>query len=395
VPSLQEGKVPNFQKTQTEMADANRLPSRRIVPALKPGKVPGTVDIELKVSDSLPLHASAELNNDHGPNTAALRTVATVHYDDLWELGHSISGTALIAPERPGDSKVFAGSYLAPIWGSPWSMLLYGYTSNSDVTAIGGLGVLGKGYAVGVRAIRQLPQWGNYSQSLNFGIDFKHFKQDLSLGGAGVTAAVDYWPLSASYSLQGEDNGSQVNINLAATLGLRGIGSGVATFNNNRAFASPDFIHVNLDTDLLYNLGSDIFADVRFSGQLSDGPLLSGEQFAAGGLQSVRGYLQSEAVGDDGVFGSLELRSPSIAPYLFNFVDEWRFYGFADNAAVWLHKPLAGQQDTFTLLSAGGGTRFSLFNHFTADALIGVPLRSGTVRKANHPYAAFRVKTEF
>lgn len=395
VPALQEGKVPNFQKAQQEIADLNRLPDRRVAPALKAGKTPGTVDVDLKVSDHLPLHASLEVNNDHGPSTTPLRTSLSVHYDNLWQLGHSLTATVLVAPQRLDDAKVFAGSYLAPVWGSPWNILLYGYTSNSDVTTIGSLSVLGKGYAIGLRGIRQLSQWGDFSQSINFGIDFKHFLEDLSAGPATVSAPIEYWPLSASYSVQAGSGTSILNVTLSATGGLRGLGGTAFAFFNKRGFASPDFVHINLDADYLADLGSDVYGDFRLAGQVSDGPLISNEQFSAGGFTSVRGYLQSEAIGDDGIFASAEFRTPSIATWLFDFVDEWRFYTFADGANLWVSKALPGQQSSFTLYSIGAGTRFSLFKHFTADTFVGLPLRSGSVSKADHPYAEFKVRTEF
>src|SRR5262249_54767183 len=47
VPSLQEGKVPDFNQAQKEVAELNRLPERRVTPLIKPGKVPGTVDVDL------------------------------------------------------------------------------------------------------------------------------------------------------------------------------------------------------------------------------------------------------------------------------------------------------------------------------------------------------------
>src|SRR5262249_36525927 len=149
------------------------------------------------------------------------------------------------------------------------------------------------------------------------------------------------------------------------------------------------------DVDYLADLGSDVYGDFRLTGQLSDGPLVSNKQFSAGGFTSVRGYLQSEAIGDDDVFASAEFRTPSIATWLFDFVDEWRFYTFADGANLWVSKALPGQQSSFTLYSVGAGTRFSLFKHFTTDTFVGLPLRSSSVSKADHPYAEFKVRTEF
>ena len=108
MPSLQEGQVPDFRAVQRDLADVNRLPDRRVTPSLKPGRIPGTVDVDLHVNDDLPLHASVEVNNDHSQNTKPLRTLATVHYDNLWQLGHSLSATYSVAPQQPSNSEVFA-----------------------------------------------------------------------------------------------------------------------------------------------------------------------------------------------------------------------------------------------------------------------------------------------
>src|ERR1044072_859573 len=64
-PSLAEGRTPDFGQAQKEINEVNRLPDRRIPPVVRPGAVPGTVDIDLKVKDTFPLHASVELDNDH------------------------------------------------------------------------------------------------------------------------------------------------------------------------------------------------------------------------------------------------------------------------------------------------------------------------------------------
>ena len=49
----------------------------------------------------------------------------------------------------------------------------------------------------------------------------------------------------------------------------------------------------------------------RGSLQVTDAPLVSAEQFAAGGMYTVRGYLSAEAIGDYGGLASLEWRTPA------------------------------------------------------------------------------------
>ncbi|HLY06409.1 MAG TPA: POTRA domain-containing protein [Rhizomicrobium sp.] len=405
LPALAPGQVPNLQEAQTELTDINRLPDRRVTPTLKPGQTPGTIDVDLHVTDNLPLHASAEVNNDHSPNTDPLRTLATVHYDDLWQEGQSASFTWLRAPQNVHSGQVFSGSYLAPIWNSPWNILAYGYQSNSDVNTLGGTNVLGNGYTVGVRGVLQLPSFDNFAHTINFGLDFKHFLEGVTLGTGGSMVNVDYWPLTAAYNLQWLTPEAEVTSSTTVVLGTRGLGSPPAEFENNRAFARADFVHLGTDITYTQHLPFETLAVFRFAAQIASEPLLSSEQFALGGLTSVRGYLQSEVVGDDGFLESNELRSPSFAPFVDSLskdwldfdpmIDDWRAYGFADVGRVWVLGALPGQTDNFSLQSIGAGTRIGVFGHFSGLVDVALPLRSGPSTPAKKPRVSFSVKSEF
>src|SRR5262249_27367959 len=92
-PSLKEGTLPNIKDITQDIVSLNRWPDRRVTPALRAGVTPGTVDVDLNVEDTLPLHGSAELNNRQSPSTTPLRTSYTLRYDNLWQLGHSFTAT--------------------------------------------------------------------------------------------------------------------------------------------------------------------------------------------------------------------------------------------------------------------------------------------------------------
>ncbi len=85
--SIEAGKPLNLKTLQADLADANRYPDRQVSPSFLPGKEPGTIDVDLKVKDSLPFHGSIEINNDHSPSTRPLRLIGSVRYTDLWRIG--------------------------------------------------------------------------------------------------------------------------------------------------------------------------------------------------------------------------------------------------------------------------------------------------------------------
>ncbi len=407
LPSIKAGEPLNFKDLQSELAAANRFPDRDVVPAFDAGTVPGTINVDLQVRDSLPLHASVELNNDNSPNTVPLRLTGSASYSNLWGVGHTITAGVSIAPERKADSEAYFGSYTLPFLGSPWSLVFSGYKSNSNIAALGGTNVLGNGYQLGFQAIYRLATERDY-QALRLGVDYKDFKQNIGLRGITISnAPIRYVPLTLGYNYSAVRDKSSLDVALSSTLGLRVIKridcfDPTATvcrpedqFTNREVDSTENFAHINLDVTYTLKFGGDWVTETRLSGQYADGHLVSNEQFAIGGLTTVRGYYQSEVVGDRGFTGSLELRSPSLATQIGTFADDLRFFAFTDYGLVSVIDPLPDTQSVFRIASLGGGLRTKLFGHLSAQALISFPLISTTESAPGDPRITFSVKGEF
>lgn len=406
VPSLREGQPVDFKALQSDIASANRFPDRTISPEFKPGQVPGTLDVDLKVDDQRPLHASLELSNDASPQTRPLRLTATARYTNLFQVGHSASITYVVAPERRKDTEVFAGSYTIPFLSSAWTLALSGYYSNSDIAALGGSNVLGKGYQVGLRAVYRLPT-DRTVQTISFGPDFKDFKQNILVGGKTASdAPIRYVPFELQYALAGATEHSNYTFSLGGTAGVRVIkklacfddgGNCVLVdqFRNREQDSNENFVRGNLSASYEYAWANDIIGSLRLSGQLADSHLITNEQFALGGLSSVRGYYSAEGVGDNGVSGSIEFKSPSFAGLVGGWMNEARLYGFIDGGLVHVVHALPGQNADFRLVGAGGGLKLRLLEAFTGNVLVSVPLTDGPVANRFDPRVSFVVRGEF
>ncbi|MDB5399205.1 MAG: ShlB/FhaC/HecB family hemolysin secretion/activation protein, partial [Rhodopila sp.] len=122
-PSLAQGKVPHMPDLQRDIVALNQWPDRAVTPSLRAGAAPGTVDVDLDVKDQFPGHATLELNNRQSQDTTELRLSGSLSYSDLWQRGDSATVTFQVAPERPSDAEVFAGSYLFRIPDSQMSLL--------------------------------------------------------------------------------------------------------------------------------------------------------------------------------------------------------------------------------------------------------------------------------
>ncbi len=392
VPSLAQGNVPNFNQVQKELTDLNKQPGRQVVPLLSPGSMPQTMDVTLKVDDTYPLHGSVEVNNDHSAYTPDLRTIASVRYDNLWQLGHTISATYIVAPQDRHATEVYALSYLAP-FNTEWSLLGSAYKSNSNANTLGGTTVLGKGNAVSLQATKQLPVLGgDYTQMVSFGISRKHFEQNITLSGQTLQAPLTYYPLSASYTGQRSGEKSTLGFTLTGNFGWRGVGSGNQAFDNQRYNARDNFADLHLDLNYARSFAGDFAVATRASAQASTQPLISSEQFAAGGMSSVRGYLSAEDTADNGAIASVELRTPSIHAWLGSFANDWRFHVFVDSARLMLIDPLPEQRGRFTLLSTGVGTSFTVFHYLNGDLEYAYPLRNGVQTRAHDGHLLFSVK---
>ena len=400
VPALAEGSVPDFNQAQQQLTDLNRSADRQVIPVLKPGALPQTVDVDLKVDDHSPLHGSLDFNNDNSPNTSSLRTSASLSYSNLWQLGHVLSGTYLIAPQHPQDARVYSFSYLAPLKDSHWSFLATVIHSDSNVAALGGTNVLGKGTTFGFTASYALPSTDTYSQTVSVEIDRKHYDEDDTIVGQGTSKVpLTYVPVTLAYNGQMMLQNSQTSFAVSVTTNIRGIGSDWNAYDNKRYNATPDFVYGKFDLNHTQHFDHDVQANAHVSAQLANSPLVSTEQFAAGGMSSVRGYMQAEDTADSGVIGSLELRSPSISKYLGSAVagnvNEWRFHAFVDAAHLWLLSPLPEQTASFNLLSVGFGTRVQLMKYASADFEAGWPLKAGVYTKQYSPRFDFYVRVGF
>jgi hemolysin activation/secretion protein len=395
-PSLQEGAVPNFNDVTRDLVTLNQLADRQVTPALTAGRLPGTVDVDLNVKDSPPLHGSLEVNNRYSADTTPLRVNGSVSYDNLWQLGQTVGASFQIAPENPNDVKVFSGYYLAHVPGvDGLSLMLMGTKQDSDVSTLGGIGVAGRGDTVGLRAIFSLPPRTGFYHSVSLGFDYKHFEQDVLIAGTDTATPITYYPLSAAYSGTWLGQGYETDLNAAVNLGLRGLGSSEAEFDNNRHGADGNFIYFRGDLSHTRDLpeGFQVFGKVQ--GQVADQPLLNSEQFSGGGLGSVRGYLESEALGDNALLGSLELRTPSLGDWMGKAVDDWRVYVFGDGGILTINDPLLEQQQEFKLASVGAGTRVKFLNHVNGSLDAGVPLLAGVQTNPYDILLTFRVWAEF
>ena len=119
------------------------------------------------------------------------------------------------------------------------------------------------------------------------------------------------------------------------------------------------------------------------------------EQFAAGGIDTVRGYLEAEVVGDNAADIQFEIRSPPFARDISPHLNELRVHLFVDAAETSLNQPLAEQRQSYGLASVGVGVRARIADHVGASLENAIALSDALTTKRGSDMLLFRVLGDF
>lgn len=413
LPSITPGRILYLPQLEKELNRLNRNQHITVAPVLGPGREVGTIDVELKVTDRLPLHGSLEVNNYSSHTTTDLRTSAKINYDNFWQRDHSLSLQLQTSPEDLDEVRVFAGSYLmGSLLNEDHMVSAYAVWSDSDVAILDDLRVVSKGSIAGIRYIVPLPPLPDYYHTLTLGMDYKHFtevidlnpakdnslsatdetaeddetesvsdpeEEDESGSGEDEDSGIDYLPFSITYGATADDPWGRNTLSAGIGFALRGVVSNQREFESKRYKAMASYMVFNSSLSREHTLPAKNALYSRITLQLANMPLISNEQFFAGGAASVRGYKENEAAGDSGVSATLELRIPDAVPLLEQVVPRlkrfaFKPYLFYDIATLSVYEPLPGQPQSFTLQGTGMGARGTLSRHLQYQLDLGYPL---------------------
>lgn len=400
VPSLETGEIIWVPRLQEELTRANSGPNMKITPSMTPGEEPGTVDVELAVEDHFPLHGSLQLSNRKSPDTTDLRLNALIRYDNLWQLEHSASLQYQTSPLDFDEVEVIAASYVMPApWKDTHSLALYSLWTDSNSAFGTGFKTFGKGWLLGARYVMPLPAYRKYNHSVTLGLDYKDFEDTLDFGSESNVldkTPVQYLPASLAYSASIADAWGFTQFSGGLNAAFRGVVSQSYEFENKRFKAHSNYIYATAGLERVQKLPADWSLYLKTDGQVADQPLISNEQYAAGGMESVRGYLESEALGDDAFHVTVELNAPDLfkTSRLGQKV-RGAPYAFYDMAFLRIQRELPAQDDDINLAGTGLGIRGSVTRFFVYDVCWGIALAETERTEVGKNRVYFDVKYQF
>jgi hemolysin activation/secretion protein len=270
--------------------------------------------------------------------------------------------------------------------------------SNSNSYAGGGIGVYGNGKVLGLRYVRALPSEeppAKFSQLMTLGLDYKNYTQDLALiDGSALSTPIHYAPFLLNYSGLRSDENGVTEFGAGMSFALRGVASDAKEFADKRYQALGNYLILKFTAGRTQKLPLDLSLYSRVDAQLASQPLVSNEQYVAGGVDSVRGYLEATQAGDSAVRGTFELRSANLWPQEERVeLLQWRV--FIDGAYLRLLSPLPGTRDNFELVGVGVGLTLRAKSGLSARADLAWPLRASSYQQAYRPLVQANAVYEF
>ncbi len=412
--ALKEGDTFDYRSFYSAVYNINSLPDVKLDTDLKVRKIQTAgltqrlVDMDYTVEESLPLHVALSVGNSGTKATGDWRPSATIQHLNLTK--HDDVLSVNLGPISPNvkDLKSFGLSYYLPNnWRNGGAFTLYGGYSDLDAEdVVEGINVKGSGWFAGAQQSYKLVQTENHLLSVALGLTYRVMEDQLILTDPGQDdweldpREVTMVPLSValSYSSAQPDAiggrnflTSQTIVHQAGTLGS----SSEEDIQKLRVNADGDYYVERLQAARVQPLGRERKGSVgwmlfaKADGQIASGPLVPAEQKAIGGMDSVRGFPERIAQGDDGVSGTLELRTPLMSTFLGSpykakadrdralnegkTMDRLQFVMFVDAGTVKI-KDALGPTDSYTIAGAGAGLRLAIskYSQFRFDW--GIPL---------------------
>lgn len=329
IPELQEGQAPSFSKLAVQMALANENPSKQLQVNLKESETPDTIDVRVSVKDSPALTGSLNWNNTGTNATGNDRATVAFNHNNVRGLDHQMSAALTTSLERSDLVKQLGLNYRIPFY-RDGEVLGLAYTYSDVIGNFGSFQSTGAGQTLGLNYSHYFAPEGGLRTYLSGGLDYKLYNA-AKVNGVVVSGQVDRvsTPITLGYTARKESDTAMwlASVELATNLG-GGAGASLTDYKTEDGrIQTTNWTALRVSANYVAPFASDWTWSVRSQMQYSGDALISGEQFGLGGSNSVRGTSERVVSGDNGVFVSLEIQTPQLAPGL-------RLLGFVDGGEL-------------------------------------------------------------
>lgn len=370
LPSIREGEAPNAMEVARNLHLLNEHPVKQTNVQWQHGKTEGDIDVAVSVADAKPWRVILTLDDTGTSETGYLRSGVALQHSNLFNRDHTASLQYITSSTQPNKVSIYGAGYRIPFYEWNSSLDLFaGYSDVSSGTVQGLFNVSGSGTIFGARWNHHLPKWGPVEQKVSAGIDYRAFKNNVTLQGQALVPDITVHPVSLTYNGAVRNEHASLTFYAGASANIPGGNDGTqADFggpkagfpNGSRANATASYTILRYGFNASQSFTGDWQARVGFTGQYTKDALVSGEQFGLGGPDSVRGYLLREVSNDQGYSTQLEALTPDLAKTV-GLPEDFRLRAtaFYDFGSVSRNKALPGEQRGKFIASTGLGIRMN------------------------------------
>ena len=380
---LKKGQTPNTKEIAKTLFLANENPAKKMTIQFLSSDKEGGLNAVINVKDKNPTSYSFLLDNTGTESTGEYR--ASLGYknanltnkDDVFNFQYTLS-------DKSQAIAAYSAGYHLPLYRKQSSFDVFAGYSKIESGVIQNLyKVSGKGLVFGVRLNQLLNNEKNYSHRINYGFDYKSYDVDaiqLS-GGDSIIPDITVKPISMTYSGQWTSPGKATGFNVQAHYNALASEQHNAEFNNSRTDATPNYLIFRYGIEHARAFAKKWQLRALLSGQQTFDALISGEQFGAGGANSVRGYNEREVSNDKGFQASAEIYSPNFGKTM-GLNGDARALLFYDTAQLSRNLAQAGDTTSSQISSFGIGLRINRKDSLSFKMDIAHPLKATTNQKA-------------
>ena len=362
LPVLRAGTTPNSRLIARNLQLLAEHPSKQTTVLLKSGAADNEIDAAVKVIDEKPLKFVATLDNSGTSETGLYRIGVGMQYSNLFNRDHVLNLQYITSPENPNKVSIYGAGYRIPFYTQNASLDLFaGYSDVSSGTVQGLFNVSGSGAIYGARYNLHLPKVGEYEQKLSFGLDYRAYKNQVTLLGVNFVPDITVHPASVAYNGLWRFTNTELGFYASYAQNIPGGNDGAdIDFKRSRAEAAANYRIWRAGMNFTHVFAREWQLRAVATGQYTVDALVSGEQFGYGGPDSVRGFNIREVVNDKGYSASLEIYTPELGSK-FGWKDaRMRLLAFYDVGTTGRNFVLPGESVGQGGGSVGVGARVAL-----------------------------------
>lgn len=376
-PNLQQGVTPDTRRLARNLAQFNDHPAHQAVLTLSENRVQEAIDVKVSVEDQPPATFFSSLQNTGSDTTGKWRLSTGWHTSALAGTDQQLTLSYTTSPDHHRDVSQYGASWKWPLYRWATDVMVYGGHSTVDSGTVGGIfDVAGRGDYAGLALSRHLLPLGQLKHGLKLGLDYKAYGNQVLFDQTNFGSDVTTVPLTLGWFGVWQSTGHRVEVNLDWSQNLPGGNDNDDDHHAaNRSGARADWQAWRGSVSYQSTLPAQWNGVLKLQGQYSHQPLVPGEQFGVGGAQSVRGYHEREASGDQGYLLSLEAWTPQWRP-------GWRGVLFADGARTRRVQMPASEVAHQNLLGLGAGLRWQAGNSYGVSMDVARPMKNAAQTRA-------------